>query len=190
MKLVFKDYIYLSLQEQKQLLEIRNLEYIRLQMKDDSMISLESHLGWIKNLASDTSSLYYVAIYNDKIVGGLSIVDVEHRTMQGNLGVFFTKQTSAFISSVSTYLVLDRIFNKFGIKQMSSEVKKTNSEAYKFNKSFGFIENRENSNDDFYYLSLDFDKWNRTNKLIKTIKKVAEKTQYAFLEGDRLWIQK
>lgn len=190
MNLLFKNYSLLTIQEQKELLKVRNLEYIRQQMKSPNIISLDSHLKWIENLESNQNSLYYAVIYNDKIIGGLSLVDIEYKKTYGNFGVFFIKQTSAFISSVATYLVLDRIFNLFEIKLINSEVKKTNSEAYKFNKSFGFIQDKQNSNDDFYHLSLDFDKWNNTSKLIKTIKKVAEKTQYTFLEGDILWMQK
>ncbi len=49
MKIVFKEYSSLSKIQSQEILDIRNLDYIRKNMITNEIISLQNHLKWIEN---------------------------------------------------------------------------------------------------------------------------------------------
>ena len=62
---------------------------------------------------------------------------------------------------MSTYLILDKIFNEMNIKRINLEVNKLNSFAYKFDLSFGFkiYHEYEENKTEYHLMSMDKEYW-------------------------------
>ena len=181
MNLVFKNFLLLKESEHRKLLEIRNDEIIRNNMKSNAVIGFENHLSWIKKLENDTSNIYYAVIKDNDIVGAIYITIINNSDKTCTWGLYFKKNINPLISSISTYLIIEKIFQEFHIKKLYSEVKKENIAAYKFNETLGF--KKEKSVDkDFYKLSISADDWenNKNNGIITTVKKRLNKIEYKF----------
>ena len=54
MKIVFKNFIFLNDIEKKDILELRNKEYVRENMINSEPISLENHIVFIESLKNKT----------------------------------------------------------------------------------------------------------------------------------------
>lgn len=183
MNLIFKDYILLSIDENKEILKIRNSNYVHKNMNNSELISYKNHEQWLKKLQNDKSNIYY-AIFNDKeIVGAIYITDINYDENTSTWGLYFKENINVFISSISTYLLIEKIFYELNIKRLNLEVKKNNLAAYKFDKSFGFEDYSQVG--DSYLMYMDEKMWKnkRESFLINTLKKKIAKIDYKFIEG-------
>ncbi len=185
MDLNFLSYEKLSSEEHIKLLEIRNLDYIRINMKDKSLIKLADHLNWVGKLITDSSKFYYAIIADNVLVGGVSITDINYQDNIASWGLFFKRDINPFISSFSAYLLIDRIYNIMNIEKLNLEVKKSNISTYKFDLNLGFKAYGEFSDDsDTYYLmSMTNNDWNvkKYQGRLKTITKRLGKVEYNFI---------
>ena len=68
--LIYKNYKLLSKKEHKELLKLRNEEYIREASKNKDIIDLKEHLKWIESL--NENKKYFAIFYNGEIVGGVN----------------------------------------------------------------------------------------------------------------------
>ena len=184
MKIEFKDYTIMKENEHIQLLAIRNLDYVRAGTNDNGIIVLESHLQWVENLKSDETKNFYAVYVSGELMGGINLFNVADEF--AHWGLFFRQAINPFISSFSTYILMDRAFNQLGVEQMFLEVNKENSNAYKFDLNFGFKVYNEYKNGDevFYKMVLAKDKWNSKKKsgLLGIIYKKLQKVEYKFIE--------
>lgn len=178
MKIVFKEYSVLDEKESFEILEIRNLDYIRKNMINDEIISLENHLNWIKSLKNNLNKVYFAVIYDDKIVGSCSFV--KEKDLSHTWGIYFKSDTNPIISSLSSYLFLEYLFFDLKIEEIYSLVKVENVLAYKFNLNFGFTTYLEDEK--FYHLKLNKDHWenSKKNRFLISLKKYLDKIDYKF----------
>lgn len=58
MKLCFKNYIHLTQAQSKAILDLRNLDYIRLNMQNSTPIAWENHLQWIQTLHDNLHKVF------------------------------------------------------------------------------------------------------------------------------------
>lgn len=175
MKLLFKNFTLLTLDENKELLEIRNSDYVRFNMENMQEIKLENHLIFIKSLKND-DNLYFAVILDSEIIGAIYINKKNGKVF---FGVYFKSDINPFISSSSTFIFFDYIFFNIS-KTLFSYIKKQNLKAFYFNKNFGFELYKEDEN--YFYLELGKQKWeNRKNsKLLKPIKNYLDKIDFEF----------
>lgn len=175
MKIFFKDYKNLDKEDLVLILNLRNQKKIRENMIDDKIISLENHFNWIKTLENNTCKKYFSVSLENEIIGSLSYVNDNQKI---SWGVFFKENINPFVTSSSTFIFLNYIFE---ISQtIYSSVKKGNLDAFNFNKNFGFKIYDEDEN--YFYLKLEKEEWeNRKNlKLLKLIKNYLDKIDYEF----------
>jgi len=184
MNLNFVNYTKLSFDENLQLLKIRNFDYVRKNMKNDSIILIDDHISWVKSLYTDNTKIYYAILLDNTIVGGINITGIDYKTRVSSWGLFMQANTNPMIPSIATYLIIDKVFNTLNLDILNLEVNKINTNAYKFDKNFGFIHNGEyNDNENSYYLmSMDKDGWksNKNNALLKIVKRKIDNANITF----------
>ncbi|OCL87491.1 hypothetical protein AAX26_00576 [Aliarcobacter thereius] len=175
MKLVFKNFIYLSVLEKKDILELRNKEYVRENMINNEPISLENHILFIESLKENKNKTYFAIFFDNQLIGSLNIIKNEELTW----GLYFKEEANPIIKSCATYLFLDFIFSKFN-ENINSFVKRKNIQALNFNKNFGFEVFKED--EEYYYLKLSKELWKdkKDSKIIKPIKRYLDKIEYYF----------
>lgn len=184
MILVFKEFDELNLKEHKELLTIRNSEYVKKNMKNDSIIKMEDHLHWIEELKSDKNNIYY-AIFDEKtILGAIYITTIDKVQSTCFWGLYFKKGINPLVSSLSAILIIEKIFKEFNINKLYAEVKKENINAYNFNISIGLTKDKE-VDENYFKLSINNENWqnNINNKMIQRIKKRLNKIQYKFINN-------
>jgi len=158
MNLVLKDFTLLSLQENQEILAIRNSEHVRSNMKTQSNIMIENHLNWIETLKKDQSNIYYAVFHNDIIVGAIYITEVDYVSKESTWGLYFKQNINPFISSICTYVIINRIFTTMALDLLKLEVNKINKAAYKFDLTFGFVKYDEKAEDNKEYFLMQMNK--------------------------------
>ncbi|MEA1955356.1 MAG: UDP-4-amino-4,6-dideoxy-N-acetyl-beta-L-altrosamine N-acetyltransferase [Campylobacterota bacterium] len=180
MNLVFKNFINLSKDEHIKLLNIRNSDHVRVQTKSTNIVTLDNHLVWIEKLKLDKSNIYYAVKLNNDIVGSISIISINHDKLSCSWGIYFKQKINPIVSSISTYIIIDKIFNQLNMLKLNLEVMKENNSAYKFDLGFGFKVYKEDSK--YYFMSMDYDDWdkNKNVSFLKLIKNKVNKIDYTF----------
>ena len=85
----FINFIELSLDQKKMILEWRNHEKVRLMMVNKDPISLQSHLDYIRTLENRNDCFYWLVEGSDKsFVGVLDLLHVDLNSDMGELGFY------------------------------------------------------------------------------------------------------
>lgn len=185
MNLIYKNFKELSNDEHTSLLNIRNSDHVRLNTKTKKVITFEEHLSWIEKLKEDTLNIYYAVIENDKIIGSISITDINHNIKECSWGLYFKTNINPLVSSISAYLIIDRVFNFYDLTKLNLEVNKKNQAAYKFDLTLGFkvYDEKEELGDAYYLMTMSKSIWNTNSNtsLMSTIKKKLDHINYKFV---------
>lgn len=181
----FYNFLLLKEEEHKKLLEIRNSDYIRLKMKNTNIIELKNHLKFIKNLKKSKKDIYYAVFDSENIVGSINITDIDGQDCFW--GIYFKKNINPLISSLCTYIIIDKIFNELNIENLYLEVAKENISAYRFDLSFGFkvCAKSEKNEGKYYNMHMNKQYWNRNKDsgILAIIKRKINKLNYEIIEG-------
>lgn len=182
MNLRFKEFTKLNINEHEMLLSIRNSNYVRNNMKMDVIIELKNHLQWIDNLKNDEKNIYFAVYENDCIVGAVYITTINREEDTCTWGLYFKDNINPLISSLSAFLIIEKMFYELNIKTIYAEVKRENIAAYKFNITLGFKE-EQNQDENYYKLFTNINIWenNKNTRTIQTIKKRLDKIEYQFI---------
>jgi hypothetical protein len=168
---IFKDYKLLSREEHETLLAIRNEERVRESSHSSDVITLQSHLQWVK----ETKECYFALFVNNIIVGGVNYKKEEDSIVQW--GIFFTQKQAPSLAPLATYIFIEYMFTK--VKVLYSEVLITNKKALKFNLYFG-LQIREQTTI-AYSLELQKEQWNNYKlKKLQTLTRRIEKMEIDF----------
>ncbi|HIP02249.1 MAG TPA: UDP-4-amino-4,6-dideoxy-N-acetyl-beta-L-altrosamine N-acetyltransferase [Campylobacterales bacterium] len=183
MNLEFKNFSILSEQEQVEILDIRNLDYIREQMTTKKVITLDDHLEWLKRLLTKNDSYYFAVLLDSKIVGAVYVTDINKLNHTSYWGLYFSKKVNPLVSTFSTYYLFEYIFKDLQINTLYLEVKNSNKKALSFDKSLGFKE--YNNNSEYIYMSMTSNKWDDTkdSKLFTILKHKIDKINFKIIKG-------
>ena len=66
-KIYLKNILKLNLEQRKEILQIRNSNYVSSKMYTSHQITFDEHSNWIKNLEYDNKHLVFAVIYEKKI---------------------------------------------------------------------------------------------------------------------------
>lgn len=133
--LKLKDYLLLTNDENKELIKLRNSDEIRQVSLTQNIITLDEHLLWLNKLKNDKTKQYFAVIYNDNVLGGVNVFDID---LQVKWGVFFSNKTPLMIKSIIPICFMDYIFNTLRCEKLYAEIKKLNINAISYNKNLGF----------------------------------------------------
>jgi len=184
MNLVYKNFVELTHEEHLSILKIRNSDYVRFNMKTDRTIQINEHLQWIDKLKKDKLNIYYAVINENIIVGAIYITDIDFKKKESTWGLYFKEKTNPLISSVSAYILIDRVFNFYDLERLNLEVNKKNNAAYKFDLTLGFAiyDKKKEETEEYYLMYILKNTWNNisNNNLITLLKKKISKINYTF----------
>lgn len=172
MKITFKDYKLLDIDEHKKILSIRNLPKVRENSLDLGSIELDWHLKWVESF---DNGLYFAVLIEDEIYGGINLKNDETETFWG---VFFRQDLSVILLSVCVYSFLEFAFLRFDL--LNSVVKTSNKNSLAFTKNFGFKEIKRTQNE--VKLSQNIYEWQefKAKKFIKKVDNIAKSYKINF----------
>jgi UDP-4-amino-4,6-dideoxy-N-acetyl-beta-L-altrosamine N-acetyltransferase len=186
MKIELRNFILLNKNEHKKLLNIRNSDYVRFKMKTIRKIDFNDHLLFIKNLKECEEKKYYAVFVDNKIVGAVDITNINEKRKECSWGLYFDEKTIPYVSSLSTYLLIDRVFEYLKFEKLCLEVKKTNTSAYKLDLNFGFKVYDEFvcEDEEYYSMQIRKDNWQdfKQKPLMQMLKKKIDRVDYEFKE--------
>jgi UDP-4-amino-4,6-dideoxy-N-acetyl-beta-L-altrosamine N-acetyltransferase len=183
MNIVLKNYTLATDNEHRSLLEIRNSPSVLQWTHAQKPIDFNEHATWVRHLTSDTSMYYYMIILDGKIMGGINIFNIQKQ--EAFWGIF-TKEGNPVLNTMVTYYFLDYVFEKFNLEMLHLEVHTSNTNAYKFDKQFGFSDTlSEENSKKFHHMSLSKTTWESTRILgtMGIIKKQLQKHSFHVEEG-------
>ena len=146
----------------------RNLDHVRLFMKETDIISMEDHLKWFKSIDGKKKILLIYSFYQ-KDIGIISIKDIDDLNHEANLGAYVGDIN--FLGSpynvAAILIAYNYCFKKLTVNKIKTLAHKSNQSALRLNKTLGFIKNKNvNKVFDEYTLSKEIFEKNY-NKLIK-----------------------
>jgi UDP-4-amino-4,6-dideoxy-N-acetyl-beta-L-altrosamine N-acetyltransferase len=181
--IILKNYTKCTNQEHHDLLEIRNSPNVLKWTRTQKSISLEEHLAWVSTLSDDHTKRYYLIKADEKIQGGINIFDIkDHEAYWG----IFLNEGNPVLSSIVTYHFLNYVFERFSLSVIHLEVHEDNTNAYNFDKRFGFLESpSRKKTPSLHHMSLSKSRWLtiRDSGLLGIIKVQAKKHSFR-TEGD------
>lgn len=181
---VFKNFQLLNDEEHQELLEVRNNDYIRLNMHQTKKISLEEHRSFIRNLQKNSQALHYAVFDDTHFIGAIYLTNIDLDRKECFLGLYFKYGIHPIFSSLVTFIFLDHCFNHFKFETIYLEVLQSNTKAVQFDLNFGFRIQKEfiKDNKSYYFMSSDLMQWNETknSKRLNILQSKINKTEFVF----------
>ena len=121
----------------------RNLDHVRLLMREPDLISMEDHLQWFKSI-DQKKNILLIYGFNQKDIGVISIRDINDLNYEANLGAYVGDID--FLGSpynvLAILLAYNYCFEKLKINKIRTSIHKSNKSALRLNKTLGFIINK------------------------------------------------
>jgi len=131
------NFIDLSLEEKKMVLEWRNHSSIRKFMRNKEIIPLENHLKYIEFLKNSKDKKYFLVKELNEYVGTIDFTEIDLDKKETHLGLY-AKPNLRGVGDILMNSIIDYAFNSLGTKVLKLEVLKDNIKAIKLYKRFGF----------------------------------------------------
>jgi RimJ/RimL family protein N-acetyltransferase len=145
----------------------RNSDFVRLNMLNQNHITFEEQINWFKNLDKD-NNYFYIAQNS----ANLEYVGVAYVKLIGNKigepGFYLVKEgfENTSVSIIIQFAFLDFAFKTLGLDVLSTNIKKDNINAYKFNLAFCKLM-QEKSSEDIYNFEISKENYFGNKKINK-----------------------
>lgn len=143
------NYTDCSVEQQREILALRNDDRVRCWMVNSELISEESHFKFIDRLKNDVNRLYFAIYKNGMLVGTYNLTNegdgIWERGIIADPSTQGTGQTEQWERQILHDLP------KYGIKTVTAKVKLDNLRSIKYHEKLGYQEQGRN-NDYLYYL--------------------------------------
>ena len=151
------NFIDLSLNEKKKILEWRNHNHIRSWMLNREIISLEEHLNYINSLKLLTDRVYFLVRYRSEDIGVIDLTDIDYLNSRANFGLYVKPNSMGKgFGNILIKLIMDYGFNRLKLKELIAEVFTENRVAIRLYEKFNFkkinLKNRDNEKNMLYYI--------------------------------------
>ena len=149
------NFVDLSLDEKKMVLEWRNHPNIQKWMFTQEPLSLQDHLNYIDSLSSREDRAYFLVKRDSENIGVIDFTNIDHNMKTAELGIY----ANPAIKGVGRLLmieIIDYVFNTLHIDTLISEVFEENELALKLYKRCGFkvISVKETNNKNVLHMEL------------------------------------
>jgi UDP-4-amino-4,6-dideoxy-N-acetyl-beta-L-altrosamine N-acetyltransferase len=137
-----KNFINLSQEEKKIVLDWRNSDQTRNGMYSNEEIKWQEHLSFIQRLETDDTRLYFLAFIKENPVGVVYFTGISIMHKRGVYGIYlrpdgqFPPDTGVLLREV----ILELSFRHMDFNTLNSEVLSDNKLAYIYNRRGGFKE--------------------------------------------------
>ena len=130
-EIIFTNFTRLSSQELCQIHEWRNLDYIRENMDNSEVFSLDQHLEFCKSLASRKDKLYFQVKVDGDACAVIDFVDIDFEKKSAEGGFYILKEYARNGYSISR--CANTLCNSIGLKTIYTHVLKFNQKAVLYN---------------------------------------------------------
>ncbi len=145
------DYVNCTIEQNREILALRNRDDVRLWMVNPEVISEENHFRFVESLKGNTNRLYYVIYKDGKLMGTYNLTNegdgIWERGIIANPSTQGTGQTEKWerqiLSSLPSYIIA-----------VSAKVKQDNLRSIKYHEKLGYKEQSRNNEYIFYILRL------------------------------------
>lgn len=156
--IIFKNYVQLSLDEKKKVLEFRNHLFVRGMMHNKEEIKLNNHLDFINKLNSDKKNCYWVVIRKNKLIGSVYLNKINSADKSAFWGIFLNPDyIGTGIGVEIQYEAMKLFFEVLKFKTVFSEVLKTNEDSLSIQSKFSFKSIEESTN--YFVMKLETHEW-------------------------------
>ncbi len=139
------NFIDLSLEDKKMVLEWRNHPTIRKWMLTKEEIPLENHLSYIDSLKTKSDRVYFLVKEQDKPIGVIDFTDIDLIQSKASIGIY-AKPNLRGVGNLLMQEIINYGFVKLKLESLISEVFNSNDLAIQLYKRYGFkeIDRRDN----------------------------------------------
>lgn len=132
-----KNFINLSDEEIRMVLEWRNAPVIRQSMYNTDEISYESHRAYIENLKDRDDRYYWLVFNEDKPFGVIDLIDVDKEERKSDFGYYIRPDAHNSGEGLQFVYAMFKFFFSLGIEELHSSVHINNKKAIVIDKYFG-----------------------------------------------------
>jgi len=157
-----------SMEQQLQVLKLRNQLTVRKSKFSDHLIDLNEHLSWISTLLTDNKRREFVLLKGgNEPIGVVSVKAIDTLHKKTDLSLYVLEQEQNGLVELLEYKIVEFVFNRMKLDKLNCEVIQTNTSALTIHKRFGFIEEglrrsdiiKEGKRMDVYLLGLTKEDW-------------------------------
>lgn len=139
------NYTDCSIEQQREILALRNDDRVRFWMVNPELISEESHFKFVDRLKNDVNRLYFAIYKNGMLVGTYNLTDEGNGVWER--GIIAAPSTHGTGQTEQWEQQILRGLSKYGIKAVTAKVKLDNLRSIKYHEKLGY---REHGRDDDY----------------------------------------
>ena len=149
------NFIDLSLDEKKMILEWRNHPSIQKWMFTQQPISLKEHLSYIDSLSARKDRAYFLLKKGSENIGVIDFTNIDYNIKTAELGIYAKPGTKG-VGKLLMTAIIDYAFNVLKIDTLISEVFEENEPARKLYIRYGFkvISTKETNNKNVLHMEL------------------------------------
>lgn len=135
------NFIELSNDERRMVLDWRNHDNIRKWMYSDNIITEEEHLSFIDKLVTDNSRFYWIVKSKDEYFGTISFSKIDFKNKHAYLGIYSNPYNTIKNKGHSLIQCIKKLaFEIADIHTLKLEVIENNEKAIQFYRKSGFNE--------------------------------------------------
>lgn len=136
-KIELFNFIDLSFEEKKMVLEWRNHPNIRKWMFNQEVISLDNHLDYIESLETRKDRAYFLVKKAFKSIGVIDFTNIDPANSRTEFGIY-SDPTLKGVGNLLMEAIIDYAFNVLKVKTLVSEVFEDNIPAIRLYKRYDF----------------------------------------------------
>jgi UDP-4-amino-4,6-dideoxy-N-acetyl-beta-L-altrosamine N-acetyltransferase len=130
-----------TLEQQKEIRNIRNQISVRESMYSDHLISSEEHINWIKSMTTNEKNIVFVILsYAKKVLGVVSLQNYEVKQKKSSWAFYLDEDVRGGLGAFIEFNFLDFSFIELGLEKLNCEVIESNEPVIKLHKKFYFLE--------------------------------------------------
>lgn len=127
----FTNYINLSDDLIRQVLEWRNHEEVRRWMYNTDIIPYESHISFVQSLHAREDAYYWLVSYRDEPAGAMYLTNVCHETNTAELGMYYRPDqvNHSPFGIKYVYILYDFVFNRLHFEKIRGDIREDNKNS-------------------------------------------------------------
>lgn len=126
--LILKNFTVLSSDELRLVLDWRNTERVRKMMSNPEKISWDNHIAYITSLSDRVDCCYYLVYVGERPIGVIDLTEIAADGSYANPGLYTGEDSPLGTGLLLEYSVFLTIFDRFGLREARSLVKKEQAE--------------------------------------------------------------
>lgn len=126
--LILKNFTVLGSDELRLVLDWRNTERVRRMMSNPEKISWDNHIAYITSLSDRVDCCYYLVYVGERPIGVIDLTEIAADGSYANPGLYTGEDSPLGTGLLLEYSVFLTIFDRFGLREARSLVKKEQAE--------------------------------------------------------------